>query len=76
MTQHIWRAGKVTLGLLLLVLGAIGLLLPVIPQIPFLLGGLTLLSSESRHAKAVLEWVEKRVGWKRSNAPEPQKVED
>lgn len=76
MTQHIWRVGKVTLGVLLLVLGVIGLLLPVIPQIPFLLGGLTLLSSESRHAKAVLEWVERRVGWKRSNPQQPQKVEE
>jgi uncharacterized membrane protein YbaN (DUF454 family) len=66
MTQQIWRAGKITLGLLLLVLGVIGLLIPLIPQIPFLLGGLTLLSSESRHAKAVLEYVEKRIGWRRS----------
>ena len=66
MTQRIWRAGKITLGVLLLVLGVIGLMLPLIPQIPFLIGGLTLLSSESRHAKAVLDWVEKRIGWRRS----------
>lgn len=73
MTQHFWRVGKVTLGVLLLVLGVIGLLLPVIPQIPFLIGGLTLLSSESRHAKAVLDYVERRVGWKRSTPQEPQR---
>jgi uncharacterized membrane protein YbaN (DUF454 family) len=66
MTQRIWRAGKITLGVLLLVLGVIGLMLPLIPQIPFLIGGLTLLSSESRHAKAVLDYVEKRIGWRRS----------
>jgi len=66
MTQRIWRAGKITLGVLLLVLGVIGLVLPLIPQIPFLLGGLTLLSSESRHARAILEYVEKRIGWRRS----------
>jgi uncharacterized membrane protein YbaN (DUF454 family) len=66
MTRQIVRAGKITLGVLLLVLGVIGLLLPVIPQIPFLLGGLTLLSSESRHAKAILQYVEKRIGWRRT----------
>lgn len=66
MTQRLWRAGKITLGVLLLILGVIGLALPLIPQIPFLIGGLTLLSSESRHAKAVLDWVEKRIGWRRS----------
>jgi uncharacterized membrane protein YbaN (DUF454 family) len=69
MTRHIWRAGKITLGVLLLVLGVIGLLLPVVPQIPFLLGGLTLLSSENRHCKALLEYVERRVGFRRSTTP-------
>ena len=72
MTQHVWRAGKVTLGVLLLVLGVIGLMLPLIPQIPFLIGGLTLLSSENRHCKALLECVEERVGWRRSTPQEPQ----
>ena len=72
MTQHILRAGKISLGVLLLVLGVIGLLLPVVPQIPFLIGGLTLLSSENRHCKALLEYVERRVGWRRSTPQEPQ----
>ena len=72
MTQHIWRAGKISLGVLLLILGVIGLLLPVIPQIPFLIGGLTLLSSENRHAKALLEYIEKKVGWRRATAEEPR----
>jgi uncharacterized membrane protein YbaN (DUF454 family) len=70
--RHIWRAGKVSLGILLLILGVIGLMLPLIPQIPFLIGGLTLLSTENRHCKALLEWVEKRVGWRRSTTPEPR----
>jgi uncharacterized membrane protein YbaN (DUF454 family) len=72
MTQHIWRVGKVSLGVVLLILGVIGLALPLIPQIPFLLGGLTLLSSENRHCKALLEYIERRVGWRRSTAQEPQ----
>ena len=72
MTHHILRAGKISLGVLLLILGVIGLLLPVIPQIPFLIGGLTLLSSENRHCKALLEYVEKKVGWRRTNPDEPR----
>jgi uncharacterized membrane protein YbaN (DUF454 family) len=72
MTQHIWRVGKISLGVLLLILGVIGLLLPVIPQIPFLIGGLTLLSSENRHAKALLDYVEKKVGWRRTTPEEPR----
>jgi len=72
MTQHLWKAGKISLGVLLLVLGGIGLLLPVMPQIPFLIGGLTLLSSENRHCKALLEYVERRIGWRRANPQEPQ----
>lgn len=71
MTQHILRVGKISLGILLLILGVIGLVLPVVPQIPFLIGGLTLLSSENRHAKALLEWVEKKVGWQRKKPDEP-----
>jgi len=72
MTQHLWRAGKISLGVVVLVLGGIGLLLPVMPQIPFLIGGLTLLSSENRHCKALLEYVERRIGWRRANPQEPQ----
>lgn len=72
MTQHILRVGKISLGVVLLVVGVIGLMLPLIPQIPFLLGGLTLLSSENRHAKALLEYVEKKVGWRRSDSKEPE----
>lgn len=72
MTRHIRRVGKITLGVLLLVLGVIGLALPVVPQIPFLLGGLTLLSSENRHCKALLEYIERRIGWRRSTTEYPQ----
>ena len=70
MTQHAQRIGKVVLGVLLLVLGVIGLLLPVIPQIPFLIGGLTLLSSENRHCAALLEYIKNRVGWQSSTPSE------
>jgi len=71
MMQPLVRIARITLGSALLLLGVIGLMLPVVPQIPFLLGGLTLLSTESRHAKALLEYVERRVGWRRSAPSRP-----
>lgn len=75
MTQHVRRIGRITLGVLLLILGVIGLMLPVIPQIPFLIGGLTLLSSENRHCAALLEYVKKRVGWQQSTTPTETRME-
>jgi uncharacterized membrane protein YbaN (DUF454 family) len=65
MKQRLWRVGKITAGVLLLVLGFIGLLLPVIPQVPFLILGLTLLSTESPRARALLDWIRERTGWRR-----------
>lgn len=74
MTHHIVRVGKISLGILLLILGVIGLMLPIIPQIPFLIGGLTLLSSENRHCKALLEYIQKRVGWRQATPQESQPI--
>ena len=71
MTQSLLRIARITLGATLLLLGVVGLMLPLVPQIPFLLGGLTLLSTESRHARALLEYVERRVGWRRSTPSRP-----
>jgi len=69
MTQHLWRIGKITLGVLLLVLGVVGLFLPFLQGILFLIMGLSLLSTESQRAKAWLHYLEERTGWRRS-APE------
>ncbi len=69
MTQRLWRLGKITLGVLLLVLGVIGLFLPFLQGILFLIMGLSLLSTESSRAKAWLQYLEERTGWRRS-APE------
>jgi uncharacterized protein len=62
MRQRIWRAGKIGAGLLLLVLGVAGLFLPFLQGILFLVMGLTLLSTESRHAKALLTYLQRRTG--------------
>jgi len=46
MKQRLWRLGKITAGISLLILGVIGLFLPVLQGILFLIMGLTLLSTE------------------------------
>ncbi|MBM4254835.1 MAG: DUF454 domain-containing protein [Deltaproteobacteria bacterium] len=48
------RLLKVGSGLFFLVLGIIGIFIPIMPQIPFLLLSLTLLSSESSRARNLL----------------------
>ena len=70
MKQRIWRAGKITVGVLLMGLGVIGLFLPFLQGVLFLVMGLTLLSTESRRAKEWLHYVQDRAGWQRP--PESQ----
>ena len=63
MKEHIWRAGKITVGVLLLVLGVIGLFVPFLQGILLMIMGLSLLSTESPRAKAWLAYLQKKVGW-------------
>ena len=63
--RQIWRVGRITAGVALLILGVIGLFLPFLQGILFLIMGLTLLSTESERAKAWLEWLQERSGWRR-----------
>ena len=76
MKQRIWRAGKITVGVLLLVLGVIGLFLPFLQGILFLIMGLSLLSTESERAKAWLHYLERRVGWRKVVEPTHGRAED
>jgi uncharacterized membrane protein YbaN (DUF454 family) len=50
-----WRVIRLTTGWLLIVIGVIGLFLPILQGILFLLSGLAVLSTESRWARALLE---------------------
>lgn len=68
MRQRLWRAGKITVGGLLLVLGVVGLFLPFLQGILFLIMGLSLLSTESQRAKAWLHYLQERSGWHRRRA--------
>jgi uncharacterized membrane protein YbaN (DUF454 family) len=65
MKRRLWRIARITAGIALLVLGVIGLFLPFLQGILFLIMGLTLLSAESERAKAWLEWLQRRSGWQR-----------
>ena len=72
MKQRIWRAGKIAVGVLLLVLGVLGLFLPFLQGVLFLVMGLTLLSSESTRAKQWLHYVQDRAGWERQPERGPE----
>ena len=50
-----WRVLRLTAGWSLIVIGVIGLFLPVLQGILFLASGLAVLSTESRWARALLD---------------------
>ena len=50
-----WRIIRLATGWLLIVVGVIGLFLPVLQGILFILSGLAVLSTESRWARALLD---------------------
>ena len=58
MIRHTVRAGRVVLGLVFLLLGTLLLFIPG-PGIPFVVGGLTLLSYEFEWARRLHEWARK-----------------
>ena len=79
MRKRLWRAGKITVGMSLLVLGVIGLFLPFLQGILFLIMGLSVLSTESPRAKAWLHYVQERTGWHASRHKpntEPGRLDD
>ena len=65
MMVRLWKWGKIAAGIGLLALGVIGLFLPFLQGILFLVMGLSLLSTESPRAKAWLEYVQAKTGWQR-----------
>jgi uncharacterized membrane protein YbaN (DUF454 family) len=63
MTAMVWRISRVVLGVAFLALGVVGLFLPFLQGILFMVIGLTLLSTESERARRLLEWA--RIRWRR-----------
>ena len=77
MLRRISKWAKITAGVGLLVLGVIGLFLPFLQGILFLVMGLSLLSTESPRAKAWLEYLQERTGWqRRRDRAEERRLED
>ena len=61
MKRQVERALRLTLGSILLLIGVIGGFIPVLQGWIFILGGLTLMAPESRHARRALDWAKHRV---------------
>ena len=59
------RAIRLVVGVLLFVGGVIGLLIPVVPQWPFIIPGLMLLAPESRYARRLIVWLRTRLKLRR-----------
>jgi len=68
MKQIAMRVGRVVLGVAFLLLGVVGLFLPFLQGILFLVIGLTLLSSESEYARHCLQWLRDAVERRRHKA--------
>ena len=60
------RVTRIALGIAFLILGVVGLFLPFLQGILFLVIGLTLLSTESERAQRWLDWLRSRVHARRS----------
>jgi len=75
-SQRLRRPLKITAGVLLLVLGIVGLFLPFLQGILFIVMGLSLLSTESDRAKAWLHYLQRRVGTRKVIEPTRRTMED
>lgn len=56
---RIWRE---LVGWSCLVIGVLGIILPIIPGIPFLVVGLAALSTEYRWVRSLLVWMKRKLG--------------
>lgn len=54
-----WRK---VVGWICLGVGVFGIILPIIPGIPFLVAGLVLLSTEYRWVRSLLIWIKRKMG--------------
>lgn len=51
---------RILAGIVLVIIGVIGLLIPVMPQWPFIIPGLMLLSPHFPPAKRLLDWIQRK----------------
>ncbi|HEV2135969.1 MAG TPA: PGPGW domain-containing protein [Terracidiphilus sp.] len=66
--KHVGEFWRRLIGWTCLGIGLLGMLLPIIPGIPFLIVGLVSLSTEHRWVRAVLIWAKRKLGkfWPRT----------
>lgn len=57
--SRLWRE---LVGWTCLVVGVLGIILPIIPGIPFLVAGLAALSTEYRWVRSLLIWMKRKLG--------------
>jgi xanthine/uracil permease len=69
MKRTVIRASRITFGVSCLVLGVVGLFVPFLQGILFMVIGLSLLSRESEYARRGLQWLRGLVGRERSSGP-------
>lgn len=76
-SQSFWRTladkspfWRKVVGWICLAVGVFGIILPILPGIPFLVAGLLLLSTEYRWVRSLLIWIKRKMGrwW-------PQKIQ-
>ena len=56
----VWRVTKIAAGLVLIVLGVVGLFLPILQGVLFLFLGLAILATENRQAHDLVEALKRR----------------
>jgi uncharacterized membrane protein YbaN (DUF454 family) len=55
-----WRLVRIIAGFSLLGFGLVAILIPVLPQVPFIVAGLLLLAREFHWARRLLDWAKRR----------------
>ena len=68
----VWRWVRIIAGFSLLGFGLVAILIPVLPQVPFIVGGLLLLAREFHWARRLLDWAKRRWHSVRGAAEAPQ----
>jgi len=56
----VWRWVRIIAGFSLLGFGLVAILIPVLPQVPFIVAGLILLAREFHWARRLLDWAKRR----------------
>lgn len=56
----VWRWVRIIAGFALLGFGLVAILIPVLPQVPFIVAGLLLLAREFHWARRLLDWAKRR----------------